>query len=139
MESQLIPTVCLSELSAKDQERYFQMLVENDIQFVEDSTGAFLATIRIVKPPKEDKAGPMHTYQETQSRLMKQTFSSQQKAVTVEEEPKKRLRSVRDRQTTPIKRTREKSPASPRFEASKVSELSDIIEEQTKLNTVPST
>ena len=116
------------------------MLVENDIQFVEDSTGAFLATIRIVKPPKDDKAaGPMHTYQETQSRLMKQTFSSQQKAVTVEEEPTKRLRSVRDRQTTPIKRTREKSPASPRFEASKVSELSDIIEEQTKLNTVPST
>ena len=119
MES--IPTVCLSELSPKDQERYFQLLVEHDIQFVEDASGAFLATIRIVKPPKEAVA--MRSYHEAQSRLMKQTFSSQQKTTVVVEEPK-------PRSTTPVRRRRDKSP-----QTSRATELSDILEEQTKLNT----
>lgn len=119
MES--IPTVCLSELSAKDQERYFQLLVEHDIQFVEDASGSFLATIRIVKPPKEAVA--LRSYREAQSRLMKQTFSSQQKTAVVAEEPK-------PRSTTPVRRRRDKSP-----QASRTAELSDIIEEQTQLNT----
>ena len=50
MEDQLknIPTVVLSELPKAEREKYFKFLLENEVQFTEDSFGYYTAIIKVV-------------------------------------------------------------------------------------------
>ena len=75
-----IPTLILSELPQTERDKYFNFLVENDIKFVEDADGYFVAVIKVVNPDQQ-KA-------EKVSLADKGTYSSRQKSKTPTRAPK---------------------------------------------------
>ena len=68
-----IPTLVLGELPQPERDNYFNFLVENDIKFVEDEHGYYVAVIKVVNPhatgshkkaPKSSVMDPTFTFKQ---------------------------------------------------------------------------
>ena len=59
-QSHFTPTrvFILSELNARDKERYFELLLENEAKFFQDEAGNYISSLRLLAPgvKKADKS-----------------------------------------------------------------------------------
>lgn len=72
-----IPTILLSELNDSDRDKYFQLLLENDLEFQLDDSGYYVATIRVLNP----KVPIIKESRDVSPRVTRETFSSKQKSM----------------------------------------------------------
>ncbi|CAG9330597.1 unnamed protein product [Blepharisma stoltei] len=126
-ESQLksIPTLVLGDLPPREREHYFKFLVENEVQFVEDEHGYFVAVIRVINPKLNSTT--TKKAKGDKQRLFQSTFSYQQKVVS-NESPKEEPSSQRSKSKTP-ERKRNISPFKPDFSPNQMKGISDFLDQ----------
>lgn len=76
-----IPTLVLKDLPKRERDQYFNFLLENEVQFVEDEEGYFVAVIKVVNPKLP---GLETSNSKSPIRAMQATFSFRQKTVAVD-------------------------------------------------------
>jgi hypothetical protein len=144
MEDQLknIPTIVLSELPQSEREKYFNFLLENEVQFTEDPSGYYTAIIKVVNTKGTKKTETLPQAKLEKSRFLDSTFSYKQKTVISESprslSPSSFSKSIKSRDTrskSPVTRR----PVSPNLTSgTRAKGVTDILEQDTSLNTVSS-
>lgn len=130
-ESQLksIPTLVLGDLPPPERDHYFKFLLENEVQFVEDEYGYFVAVIRVINPKRKIYLvnSTTKTNINDKQRLLQSTFSYKQKIVS-HESPKEDSTNSRKKSKTP-ERKRNITPFKPDFSPNQMKGISELLEQ----------